>query len=280
MLITGSRGCVKSCTFCDVSNTWPNFKYRKAEHIVDEIKHHFYKYGGTEFEFTDSLINGSISNFNRFNEILYNEKQKNPELLPITYQGQFVIRSDSKQLEESYELMHLGGCNMLTVGVESFSVDVRHHMKKKFSNEDLDLHFDRCARWKIPNVILMLVGYPTETQKDHQANLDALIKYKKFSDMCVIFMIRWGYTMHLYNHTPIMNMLDELQIKIDNHVKFDSVYSWSTGINLENTLPVRILRRLEIHEQAVKLGYVMPRVKEELFILKKLAEACYINRPL
>jgi radical SAM superfamily enzyme YgiQ (UPF0313 family) len=67
ILITGSRGCVRNCTFCDIALTWPKFRYRSAESIVEEIKQHFYNYGITEFEFTDSLMNGSISNFDRFN---------------------------------------------------------------------------------------------------------------------------------------------------------------------------------------------------------------------
>ena len=97
ILVTGSRGCVRKCTFCDIELTWPKFRYRKAEHILDEIKQHFYQYGITEFEFTDSLINGSISNFDRFNELLYEAKQKYPELEPIRYQGQFICRPQSTQ---------------------------------------------------------------------------------------------------------------------------------------------------------------------------------------
>ncbi len=272
ILITGSRGCVRKCTFCDIELTWPKFRYRDARSIVDEIKNHFYEYGITEFEFTDSLINGSVSNFNRFNELLYEEKQKHPELEPIRYQGQFICRPAEHQRERTYELMHLAGCSMLITGVESFSNNVRTHMKKHFSNADIDYHFEQCARWGVSNVILMIVGYPTETLDDHQENMNAIIKYKKYADSNTIFMIRWGITMHLYEHTPIMGMIDELDIDLNNDIKFDSLYSWTTGTNSTNTLRERIRRRLEIHELCVKLGYPMPRVREELLVLKTLAE--------
>ena len=273
ILVTGSRGCVRKCTFCDIELTWPKFRYRKAEHILDEIKQHFYQYGITEFEFTDSLINGSISNFDRFNELLYEAKQKYPELEPIRYQGQFICRPQSTQSEYSYELMYRAGCSMLITGIESFSESVRHHMKKKFSNADIDYHLEQCAKWGIPNVFLMIVGYPTETLEDHQHNLDTLQKYKKYADMGIIFMVRWGLTMHLYEHTPIMSMIDELDINLENNVKFDSLYGWTSGFNPTNTLQERIRRRLEIHELAVELGYPMPRVHEELLAVKKLAES-------
>jgi hypothetical protein len=145
-------------------------------------------------------------------------------------------------------------------------------MKKKFSNQDIDYHLEQCARWGIPNVLLMIVGYPTEIIQDHQDNLNAIVKYKKYAEMGTIFMVRWGFTMHLYDHTPIMGMLGDLGIQVDQNIKFDSVYSWSSTTNPGNTLRERIRRRIEIHELCVELGYPMPRVYEELSVLKTLAE--------
>jgi len=272
ILVTGSRGCVRKCTFCDIELTWPRFRYRKAEHIVAEMEQHFYEYGITEFEFTDSLINGSISNFDRFNELLYERKQQRPDLQPLKYQGQFICRPSDQQKERSYELMHLAGCTMLITGIESFSESVRQHMRKKFSDQDIDYHLQQCARWNIPNVLLMIVGYPTETQQDHEANLAALRRYQRYAQMGTIFMMRWGFTMHLYQHTPIMDMVEDLGLELESNVKFDSLYGWTSTTNPSNTLKERIRRRLEIHELSVALGYPMPRVKEELLILKKLAE--------
>lgn len=271
LLITGSRGCVRKCTFCDIELTWPRFRYRKAEHIIEEIKKHFYEYGITEFEFTDSLVNGSISNFDRFNELLYEAKQKNPDLEPIRYQGQFICRPRDQQRPRSYELMHLAGCSMLIVGIESFSDTVRTHMRKKFSDRDIDYHLEQCANWGLRNVFLMIVGYPTETLDDHQHALQTLRRYQKYSNMGTIFMIRWGLTMHLYEHTPIMSMVEELGIRVENNIKFDSLYGWTSTLNPDNNIRERIRRRLELHELCVQLGYPMPRVREELLALRELA---------
>jgi hypothetical protein len=68
-----------------------------------------------------------------------------------------------------------------------------------------------------------------------------------------------------------MSMLEELDINLENNVKFDSLYGWVSNLNPENTLQERIRRRLEIHELCVKLGYPMPRVREELLGIKNLA---------
>ena len=85
--ITGSRGCVRRCTFCDIQNIWPKFRFRSAKNIVDEIKKHFYEHGITRFDFTDSLINGSTSNFYKFNSLLAEEKAKNSDLRDVGYLG-------------------------------------------------------------------------------------------------------------------------------------------------------------------------------------------------
>ena len=166
---------------------------------------------------------------------------------------------------------------MITTGIESFSNNVRNHMKKKFSNEAIENHFKQCAKWGIRNVVLMIVGYPTETLADHQYNLDGLYKYKLYADMGTIFMIRWGYTMHLYDNTPIMAMANELQLNFESNIRMDSLYGWTSGLNPSNTLLERIRRRIEIHETSYKLGYSMPRVGEELARIKKLVEI-YISQ--
>jgi radical SAM superfamily enzyme YgiQ (UPF0313 family) len=276
ILITGSRGCVRNCTFCDIELTWPKFRFRDAAHIVAEIKKNYYEYGITNFEFTDSLINGSISNFDKFNELLYTEREKNPGMQEIKYQGQFICRAN--QQERSYELMHLAGCSMLTVGIESFSNNVRTHMRKKFSNDDIDYHFHQSARWAIPNTILMIVGYPTETLDDHRENIHALYKYKKYSDMGVIFMIRWGYTMFLYRNTPLVGMADELQLSSSDGIDLNSLYDWHSNLNPSNTLKERIRRRIELHELSYTLGYAMPRTREELLNILRIAERVKENK--
>jgi len=273
LMITGSRGCVRKCTFCDIELTWPKFRYRSAENIVEEMKRNFYETGITKFEFTDSLINGSTSNFNKFNELLIEEKAKDTALAEITYTGQFICRPQKQMPERTYELMYNAGCVQITVGIESFSESIRDHMKKKFSDEDIDYHFEMCGRWSIPNILLLIIGYPTETEEDHQSNINALYKYKKYSDMGTIFMSRWGFTMHIYDGTPISAMKDELGIKDDNsNVHGDAVFNWISTKNPGLNLAERIRRRVEIHEVSHKLGYTMPNSRKELQTLLSIAK--------
>jgi hypothetical protein len=143
-------------------------------------------------------------------------------------------------------------------------------MKKKFSDRDIEYHLEQCKYWNIPNIFLMITGYPTETIKDHQKNLNDLEKYKDYAKMGVIEMIRWGTTMHLIPDTPITNpkYVKELGLKGRDHrpIGFDpnSQYYWHSTSNPDLTLRERIRRRIELHQHSVKLGYPQPRVQNEL----------------
>lgn len=281
--VTGSRGCVRDCTFCDIGVSWPKFRYRQAQGIVDEIKKHYYDLGINTFDFTDSLINGSISNFYEFNAVLAEEKSKNSDLKDISYIGQFICRPQQHMPKKHYEAMHYAGCKQLTVGIESFSENVRTHMRKKFSNEDIDYHIEQSSRWGIKNVWLMICGYPTETLIDHQANLDGIKHYSRYAQQGTIELIRWGTTMHLFDDTPIVSpdMIRDLGIQIFDEAEsgFHSVYNWISQKNPQLDLRERLRRRVEIHEHCVKHGYAQPRVRQELLAIKNLSMQLH-NKPV
>ncbi len=274
LLITGSRGCVRKCTFCDIEVTWPKFKYRSPESCVNEIIEHSKRYGIQRFEFTDSLINGSVSNWIRFNDLLANAKQKDPELSDVSYSGQFICRDEVSQPKIMYELMHYAGARQITVGIESFSESIRNDMKKKFADSAIDYHLSQCAEWGIPNILLMIVGYPGETAQDHQKNINALYRYKKYSDMGTIFMIRWGLTMHIYNDTPLFKNINQYQIDLSQHQHnpdgFDAIYTWVSSLNPTLDFVERVRRRVELHKISYDLGYSQPNTRSELSVLLNL----------
>ena len=38
VMITGSRGCVRNCKFCNVNSLWATFKWRTGKHIVKKLQ--------------------------------------------------------------------------------------------------------------------------------------------------------------------------------------------------------------------------------------------------
>lgn len=271
VLITGSRGCVRHCSFCDVDLTWPKYAYRSPHLLVEEMRKHVHDLGITKFAFTDNLINGSVSNFNKFNELLIEAKAKDPAMKDVNYQGHFICRNRSTMHASSYELMHYAGCKQVHVGIEHFSERIRYHMKKKISDDDIDYHLEMSSRWHIPNVLLMIVGYPTETLHDHEQQLRALHKYQIYSQTGAIFMMRWGVTMHVYENTPLTKMAD-LQISYIDDAFHDSVFNWVSGANPDLSLKERLRRRIEVHEVSMDLGYSMPHTQKELNTIYHLAK--------
>lgn len=259
VIVTGSRGCVRKCTYCDVAKYWPKFRYRGGVNIANEL-YHYYKFTGIQhFEFSDSLINGSLKQFREMNLAILELRRQDPDF-KISYKGQFICRDYKQMKETDYANMKSAGCDYIYVGVESFSDPVRYAMDKKFNNKDLDYHLRMCGRYGIANSFLMLVGYPTETIEDHQQNLLTLKKYQHYAQSGVIEMIVFGYTASVLEDTPLFYMQDELHIvpEFDSVSKFDSS-NWVSLSNPTLTLKERIRRWVELTETATNLGYRMPR---------------------
>ena len=49
--ITGSRGCVRKCSFCNVESLWPKYVFRSGADIVDEMEHYIDTVGIKNFKF-------------------------------------------------------------------------------------------------------------------------------------------------------------------------------------------------------------------------------------
>lgn len=256
--INGSRGCVRACTYCDVARYWPSFRFKDGERLADELYYTWQKTGVKDFEFSDSLINGSIKEFRKLNRRLIELRQQNRNFA-ITYKGQFICRAPEQFKEQDYKDMADAGCNYLYVGVETFSDAVRYSMDKKFDRRALEFHLEMTAKYGIPNVFLMIVGYPSETAQDHAMNLEGLHRYQKYALAGVIEMITFGFTTGILENTPLYHQQRELEIvpEFDN---FKNEANWVSLKNPTLTFRERVRRWAELTETADNLGYRQPRI--------------------
>jgi radical SAM superfamily enzyme YgiQ (UPF0313 family) len=254
IIITGSRGCVRRCTFCDVGKIWKKFRFRSADNIFLEILKNINETNIFNFRFSDSLINGSLKQFTNLLEKICYEKDKNKNLKNITLEGYFIIRPQTQHSERMYELMSRGGVDSITVGIESGSERIRDHMGKKFSNTDIDYHMAMCSKYKIRNTILLLTGYPTETIDDHHDTLTMLDRYQKYLIDKTIIRINIGNPMIIYQDTPIWEMRHELGIEIYSD-EYANLTGWSSKSNPDLTNLERFRRFVEIITKGLKLKY-------------------------
>jgi len=157
-------GCVKQCTFCDVPVLQP-WIMRPVDEVLAEFRHYVTTTGRRHYFLGDSTINGSTSAWMRLLEGMYKLQQ---ELGPIYWNSQMAIKPASRTSEEEFELM--GKTNFhASPGMDHVSDSVLHHMRKKYTWEDVLYYIDMYAKHGVwIRDCLWIVGYPTETQADFE----------------------------------------------------------------------------------------------------------------
>ena len=243
--ITGSRGCVRACSFCDIHDHW-KYRYRSGQSIADEMITLSDRYGISSFGFTDSLVNGNLKEFKNFCSIIAEENKKGRN---ISWTGQYIVRP-SIQVDQNYwkNLADSGG-HGLAIGVETGSDAVRSHMNKRFTNADLDYTMEMLDKYNITCVFLMVFGYPTETEQDFQDTLDMFEKYSSLANR-IIKNINFGSTLGILPGTPLYYNADQYGIEIDKHEN-----NWVNQNNPTLDLVERIRRRNHAKQHAISLGY-------------------------
>jgi hypothetical protein len=250
--ITASKGCIRKCTFCDVPTLWPKYVFRDPAKVADEIVHAYKNTGITWFRFTDNLINGSISNFRKMNQLLV-------ERIPrtIKYDAFAIFRGKNDMPEEDFWLAAEAGAERFAIGVESGSEAVRYDMKKKFNNDDLDWSIRMLDKYGISQTWLLIVGYPTETEKDFQDTMDMLRKYAHIARRTRRIDLVLGTGFMLTTNSPLLNNHD----MAEEHGLLHNLYEvnhgrfWTSTKNPENTFPVRARRWRDLVGLAQELGY-------------------------
>lgn len=268
--LSTSRGCVRSCSFCDVSKTWKKFRFRSGAHVAAEILQHHRDVGAVHFTIVDSLINGSLKNFREFNAEMVKIKHQQPTLNEFSYNGMFIVRDKKSHPEEFFELMKQAGCDSLAIGVETGSDRLRFDMNKKFTNNDLDHHLEMCQKYGIRNTLLMFVGYPTETRDDFDQSLAMLEKYQKYLIDDTIIGINHSGIFTLLHDTPVYDHRQDLEIEIISDADNKNVLNWINHRNLDLTIKERILRDLEFRKKALDLRYPIPYATRYLEYLSKI----------
>lgn len=281
MGITASKGCVRACTFCDVKNFWPDYIYRDGANVARDIIHNYRSTGIDNFFFTDNLINGSVSNFKKMNEVLAREIPNK-----INYFGYAIMRPQNQMPEEDFRLAALAGSKKWIIGIESGSEKVRNDMRKKFTNDDIAYTAKQLFKHKIAQSWLFVVGYPSETEEDFIQTLDLL---REFSYMGKDKMLRINVTPP-YMHTPSNNMSTDPNLaryygldSIDFSKDPLSVHFWESTVFTENTFLIRVDRWRRLINLSIELGLtwhdvgLISKWKDEIDGLEKVYIDKYKN---
>jgi len=246
--IVGSRGCVRKCSFCDVHEHWKKFQWRTGEDLFAELIYQNKNTGVRRFKFQDSLINGNQNEFMKLMRLLSDHNLKNPDNT-IQWSSFFIFRPKKQMHDDDWRLISHSAV-WLTVGVESLVDHVRMHMRKKFTNDDLDYCLSKCQQYGISVVMMLIVGYVTDSEDTHQETMQWFEKNKQYANN-PIQHISFGGGLGILPGTELYRRQEELGI-ILNDVNFDNHWQSKDG---KNTHKVRMRWMKEQREAAVKAGF-------------------------
>ena len=272
--LTGSRGCVRRCSFCDIGAFWKKFRYRSGKNIAEELIRNKKLYGSRTHFFSDSLINGSMKAFRELCEVMAEYHENNPEPeAAIRWGGQFIIRSERQSPAEDYKLMKKAGMRWASIGIESASENVRNHMDKQFSNKDMYFSIDELLKNNINCTLMFIVGYPTETQEDFEENIKFLKYYADRNSSVIdpdgpngsVADINLGQTLGILPDSPLHDM----------PVHNKDMMFWKSTVVEDLTFDVRVKRRKELSVIANDLGYNVRWDEKQLHFLEKKLESYY-----
>ena len=164
--ICDSRGCVRTCEFCDIIEHWKRYQYRTADNIFEEMQHQIRQHNITRFFFYNSLTNGNMKEFQKLLDLICNYNDQNPTA-QISWDGYFIVRNKQQHPEQFWQKIKKSN-GYLQLGIESVVEKVRVALGKNFTNDDIDYHLAMAKKYSVPLLLLLIVGYPTETQQDFE----------------------------------------------------------------------------------------------------------------
>jgi radical SAM superfamily enzyme YgiQ (UPF0313 family) len=249
LVIIGSRGCVRSCTFCDVAATSPKYRYRSGRDIANEIIHHYEVHGVTNYYFADSLVNGSFKAFDEMCNGLasYNFAE------PINWSGQYIIRSKNTTPKNHFEMLKASGCQLLFIGIESGCDRVRFELGKKFTNDDIEYYLENFNQQDIKTLFLFFTGYVSETEQDHEETLAMFKRWQRYVATGTIQGIETLNVLGVLPGSPLEKIAIENNfVFLQDHNGQPNVRSWINPNNPGFDFKERVRRHISMMEEAMR----------------------------
>lgn len=168
-----SRGCYyRKCAFCNLHLDHRNFRLRRAELLLEDIRKLSQKYQTPYFFFTDESV--PLSQLREISQGLLENKQE------IKWMGG--VRFENALSHDVLRKMYEAGCQKLVFGLESYNQRVLDLMKKGTKVEVVKRILDECLKVGISFHLYLIIGFPTETEKEALETLNFVLT-KEYLDL-------------------------------------------------------------------------------------------------
>jgi len=165
-----SRGCPFRCKFCSVGSIWgKEYAYFSADRIVSEIEYLIEHHGAKGIYFREDNFTLNKKRLKTFCNLLLKKG--------INIAWACETRVDTLD-KETVELMSRAGACGFYLGVESGSQRILDFLNKDITVDQTRDAFKLCQEFGIKTAASLVVGVPTETEKDLTATHELLKEIK------------------------------------------------------------------------------------------------------
>ena len=170
-----SKGCTRRCTFCsDRVLSYP-YRCRKAENVVKEISMHLKRYNNIySFRLNDLSFNANLRFIDELCDRIIAED------IRVKWYGQAQVRPEMGI--DLLSKMKRAGYRQFDLGLESLCDHVLSMMRKGYTSLEAIRFLKAAKEAGIETNILLIVGYPGETEEDFKINLENIKQNAKYID--------------------------------------------------------------------------------------------------
>ena len=265
--VESSRGCVRSCSFCEMSSDHGAFRGKSGIALAKEIIYYYETTNCRNYYFHDDLINGDLQELRRFiSHILDYYHENNLPDHYFTFSGYWIVRSSRQWSEADFETWYRAGGNTMVTGVETGSDRLRKTMRKGFTNRDLEFTLRCLDKFRMKFYFMLIAGLPGETQEDFQATLDALTRWQRYVASGVIIGVNLGTTATIEPGTDIYNRPEHYNL-VGLRGKRPQGINWMCTTTPGLDYRERVRRRVVLQEHVTNLRYPLWKGDDHLSII-------------
>jgi radical SAM superfamily enzyme YgiQ (UPF0313 family) len=203
------RGCPMNCSYCSTPTIEGRIMRRHSPERVVEAISRYVEAGFKEFFFVDNTFNLPSS----YAKVLCDHLQKAG--LGISWR---CILYPWKVDEELVEKLAMAGCEEVSLGFESGSMDILRSMNKRFTPEEVYGISEKLKAYGIHRMGFLLLGGPGENKKTVEESLS-------FADSLGLEAMKVTTGIRIYPYTPLArSAVKQGLITTDEELLFPKFY--------------------------------------------------------